>query len=345
MLSALTLSNVRNHRDLTLELGQVSVLLGPNGSGKTAVLEAISLLSLASSWKTDRDAELVTWEESFARVQSGDRELVIQKNPVYKRYRVDGVSKRLTDILGKLPTVLFQPDDSALVHGAPTERRKMLDRLLSQVDTSYARALTQLQKVIRQRNKLLKSLQEGRGDGRELHYWNEQLAGLADLVRQSRGAALQMLEEEITRHYAELMPESEPISLQYRSSPKREITHILEHLTEHCAQEIAAGVSLYGPHREDIVFHYGKHPAAEALSRGQTRALVLACKLAELSFLEANLEEKPLLLLDDIFAEFDADRRARIFAMLGHYQTVLTVTDLHELEGKLPKGFTTHQLG
>lgn len=344
VLSSLSLSNVRNHVELTLDLGQTTVVLGPNGSGKTAVLEAVSLLSLANSWKTDRDSELVRWGEEFARVTAPEREIVIQRSPAYKRYRIDGISKRLNDILGTLPTVLFQPDDSALIHGSPSDRRRLLDRLLSQTEPGYAKALAHVQKVVKQRNKLLKQLQEGEGDRLQLSYWSEQLAESASLIRKARSWAVTIMQDYAARIFAELIPDGLPVTIYYKASPKEEIEDIGAHLAAHEHTEIAAGITLYGPHREDLVFHYGPHLASEALSRGQTRALVLACKLAELAITEERLETRPLLLLDDIFAEFDAVRRHKIFDVIKGYQTILTVTDLHGLEKELPKGFVTKEL-
>ena len=344
MIESLELTDFRNHPSLSLNLERVTVITGPNGSGKTAVLEAISLLSVASSWKTERDNEIVRWEQPFCRVLGANRDVVIQRSPAFKRYKFDGVSKRLNEILGTLPTVLFQPDDSALVHGAPAYRRRLLDRLLSQTVQGYAKSLTTLQKVLKQRNRLLKNVQEGIASPDELLYWDKELNDQMVIIGSARKTVLEIMTPEIQKYYVELMPEGENIGIEYDCSPREEVLDFLVHLQQNRHKEIQAGTSLYGPHREDVIFTYGNHPATECLSRGQARALVLAMKLAEISYVEQVTENPPILLLDDIFAEFDALRRERILKLVGTYQSVLTVTDLAGLDGDLPKEAKVIQL-
>ena len=338
MLSHLELIQVRNHQKLELDLAEVTVLIGPNGCGKTSVLEAISLLSVADSWKTERDSEVVSWGEPFARIVSDTRELVIQRSPALKRYRIDGISKRLTEILGTLPSVLFQPDDSELVHGAPSYRRKTLDRLLSQTVAGYAKALQALQKVLKQRNRLLKQIQEGQASEEELVFWDKELAVATQIIQGARRRALGEMAEKVQEQFVQLLPHAGELLLHYHQSPVEGVEDFLAHLGHNHYKEIAAGSTLYGPHREDILFTLNGHPASEGMSRGQTRATVLAFKLAELAYIESHTGVRPILLLDDIFAEFDQERRARVLNLLQHYQAVLTVTDLHGLDDVLPKG-------
>jgi len=280
----------------------------------------------------------VRWEQPFSRIVGADREVVVQRSPNYKRYRIDGISKRLTDILGTFPTVLFQPDDSSLVHGSPADRRRFMDRLLSQTTPGYAKALSTLQKVLKQRNRLLKQIQEGQAQQNELVYWDEELAKQAVLICEARQSMVEVITPLVQKHYAELMPEGLPISLHYACSPKEKEHAFLMHLSHQRHKEIQAGTTLYGPHREDIEFFYEDHLASECLSRGQSRGLVLALKLAEVAYIEQTTEIAPMLLLDDIFAEFDALRRERILTLVSNYQSVLTVTDLAGVENHLPKG-------
>lgn len=338
MIPSLELIDFRNHEKLTVEFAPVTVITGPNGSGKTAVLEAVSLLSVASSWKTERDSEVVRWDQPFCRLVGGEREVVIQRSPAYKRYRIDGLSKKLTDVLGTLPTVLFQPDDNALVHGAPAYRRRTLDRLISQTVPGYARALTTLQKILKQRNRLLKQIQEGQASTDELIYWDEELATVGKIIYDARKEAITTLTPLVVTSFRELMPDGEEISLKYDCSPDEGGENFVAHLERNRTKEIMAGTTLYGPHREDLIFKYGGHNADECLSRGQARALVLALKIAEVTYVEQQTEIAPILLLDDVFAEFDAERRERIVATLGRYQSILTTTDMMGVEGHLPKG-------
>lgn len=337
MLSHISLHNFRNHATKELTLAPQTVIVGPNGSGKTAILEAISLLSLTTSWRTERDSEVVAWEKPFTRIVAGDRELVIQRHPYYKRIRIDGMSKRAGEVLGTLPSILFQPDDSALIHGSPAYRRSSIDRLLSQTDHEYAKALLHCQRVVKQRNKLLKRIQEGQAQVAELDYWDAQLAHHGEYVKELRKSALPLLEETVSEVFQQLVPHGGGITITYHQSPRGGEQSFLRHLEENRYKEVASGMTLYGPHREDIDFIWQTHPASEVMSRGQSRALVIAFKAAELKYLENHTETPPIFLLDDVFSEFDEERRERIITLINGYQVVMTVTDLGELAKKLPK--------
>ncbi len=344
LLPEISLESFRNHEKESFSLGEVTVILGNNGSGKTAILEAISLLSVADSWKTDRDSEVVQWEKPFCRVVGGSSEVVIQVSPGLKRYRIDGVSKRLGDVLGRMPTVLFQPDDSMVIHGSPAGRRALVDRLLSQVVPGYAKNLQLLQKVLKQRNKLLRQVQEGAASLEELPYWDGELMKLILQIQPAREKVLNEITPTITEFFHELIPEIGQLVVHYQKSPNTP-GELPEDFFEHQRhKEVAAGITLYGPHREDITLTLDGHSADATLSRGQTRALVLAIKLAELTYIEKVSEVKPILLLDDIFAEFDQERRAKIFSLITKYQTVMTVTDLAGVEENLPREVKIIQL-
>ncbi len=341
LLRSLRLVNFRNHKEFSLDFAPVTIITGSNGSGKTSILEAISYISVASSWKTERDAEVICWEEGFCRVigrADVEHELALQRSPSYKRLRIDGISKRLKDVLGELPTVLFQPDDSMILYGSPSYRRQLLDRLLNQTEQGYAPALLQYQKVLKQRNKLLKRVQEGVAAPDELGYWDEQLNAAAEPIRAGREKFMAQLSEALPKRFAELMPGAEDVSVAYLRSP--DTGSLLEKLSVSRDKEIGAGSTLYGPHREDLAFMYGKVTADSAMSRGQGRALVVALKLLEVMYVEAATEKRAILLLDDIFSEFDEERQLQLLALLPDHQTVLTTTHIDALRAKIPSAFT-----
>jgi DNA replication and repair protein RecF len=332
LINELHLFNFRNHKDKKVTFGQQTVIIGPNGAGKTNILEAISLLSLTTSWRAGKDSEVVGWDEPFTRLVSGDREMVVQRKPYYKRIRIDGVSKRANEVVGTMPTVLFQPDDSQLVSGSPSYRRAALDRLLSQSVPGYLGSLTRLQRVLRQRNKLLKQVQEGQAQPDELVYWDVELAKETAFIRAARFGALPDFSATVEAAFAELIVGTAPLHMHYEQSPKHAETEtaILHHLQENRYKEMGAGVTLYGPQREDITFMWGEHPAVEGMSRGQVRALVLAFKLAEVRHVEEATELAPILLLDDVYSEFDKERRGLVTELTHKYQSVLTTTDLEK---------------
>jgi len=340
MIERLHVQYFRGFSDKSFEFGPVTVLVGNNGSGKTSVLEAISLLSLTTSWKTEKDSEVIQWGAPFTRVMSGDLELVIQNHPYLKRMRIDGVSKRAAQVIGYFPTVLFQPDDLQLLYGAPSGRRQYLDRAISQTSAKYTRAVLQLQQVLKQRNKLLKQINEGEAGEGQLPFWDGQLADLHLIIQEERKRFIEELQERVPSLFTEMVPGPEGITIKYLISPHSTEHDFLEHLTRNRHKEIAAGASLYGPHREDIEVMWGEHPAQQSMSRGQSRSLMVAFKIAELEFIGARTEQKPILLLDDIFSELDLDRRHRLFQVLGDYQTIMTTTELGTVKDEVNKSAT-----
>jgi DNA replication and repair protein RecF len=332
MIEELRLEHFRNHKELRVQFGHQTVIIGPNGAGKTNILEAISLLSLTTSWRAGKDSEVVGWDQAFTRISSGLREMVVQRKPYYKRIRVDGLSKRAGEVVGLMPTVLFQPDDSQLIIGSPSYRRGTIDRLLCQAVPGYMTALSKLQRVLKQRNKLLKQIQDGKAAPDELDYWDQELARETAIIRAARGEALPQFGLVVTQVFKELISNVPEIIVHYEQSPKHAATEeeIADHLQVNRYKELAAGVTLYGPQREDITFMWGDHPAVEGMSRGQVRALVLACKLAEVQFVETATEQAPILLLDDVYSEFDKERRALVTEMTKKYQSILTTTEVEK---------------
>jgi DNA replication and repair protein RecF len=331
MISELHLEHFRNHAKADFSFSRLTVITGKNGAGKTSVLEAIVMLSLTTSWKTDKDSEVVQWDQPFARVLSGDMELMIQSAPYLKRMRIDGVSKRVQQVLGYFPTILFQPDDIQLLYGPPAFRRHYLDRLLSQSNSRYTQAIVQLQQVLKQRNRLLKNIQEGIAREEELLFWDAQLAEVQEIIQPLRQEFIAFLNTYLPPVFQEMVPEGEMVSIQYMSSPHCAETEQYDfetHLRANRVREIAAGITLYGPHREDIAVHWGSHLAEQGMSRGQSRSLLVAFKIAELQYLSEKAEERPVLLLDDIFSELDLDRRSRLFNIFGEYQVIMTTTEL-----------------
>jgi DNA replication and repair protein RecF len=327
MLQDLILERFRNHHDKAVELDPVTVIIGNNGAGKTNILEALFLLSLTTSWRTDRDLEVIQWGEPFCRVRSGNREMVIQRTPYLKRYKIAGVSKRTHEVMGSLPSVLFNPDDTLILSGAPNYRRRYLDHLLIQISPPYAQAVSVIAPVLRQRNKLLKQVGEGKAQEVELHFWDGELAKIQAVMQPAREQFVHFLNQRVPELFTELLPETPPLTCRYLKSPKQEGVEFIPYIQENRRKELAAGVTLYGPQREDLHFFWGEHSAQQSLSRGQSRSLLLSLKLAELEYLDQKLEERPFLLLDDVFSELDVARRTKLLTLLGKYQTVITAVE------------------
>jgi DNA replication and repair protein RecF len=274
-----------------------------------------------------------------------------------KRIRINGVPHRAMDLLGQVTVVVFAPTDLDLVIGSPAERRRFLDLTLCQVHPTYCRALSQYQKVIAQRAALLRRIREGEEGQHALTYWDEQLAQLAAPLMLTRAAFLGQAETAAARYYAALTAEDAAdageeeagfpvphgrdlelrgLQLVYRPSyagplvgdEASVVAGIRAKLAELRRREIAQGVNVLGPHRDDIAFLAGDVDLAVYGSRGQQRTVALAVKLAELEYIETETGEQPILLLDDVLSELDAQRRRDLLdAVQGLDQVLLTVAD------------------
>jgi DNA replication and repair protein RecF len=289
--------------------------------------------------------------------------------PFRKRIRVNGVARRAMDLLGQVTVVVFAPTDLDLVIGSPSERRRFLDLTLCQVHPAYCRALSQYQKVIAQRAALLRRVRENEESPHALAYWDEQLSRLAAPIMRARATFLQQAEVSAARVYAALTHdedgedgegggggEDEGASLADAANGQRieraglrmvyepSYDEALEGDDEQVAEairarllglrkrEIAQGVNVLGPHRDDLAFFAGPVNLATYGSRGQQRTVALALKLAELEYIEAETGDQPILLLDDVLSELDAQRRADLLdAVKDLDQVILTVTDASSL--------------
>jgi DNA replication and repair protein RecF len=381
-LNYLSLSNFRNYVRLELNLpDQLTVIQGANAQGKTNLLEAIHLLATGRSPRAVAERELINWLACegplpYARLQGeiGEGksiqklELVLElaangmgNGPtVRKQVRINDVPKRGLDLVGRLRVVLFLPEDISLVAGAPAERRRYLDIALCQIAPSYCRALGEYNRILSQRNALLRRLRELGGDPGQLAFWDTQMAEHGSVLTHRRSQAIHMLDGIAAERHAALTGRAERLHLTYLPSPdpglspdnqlrrgsagKQLITEtrptyhaiarealrdrFLDGLHRTRDREIAAGASLLGPHRDDMTFAVDGRDLRTYGSRGQQRTGALALKLAEVQMMLEVTGESPLLLLDDVMSELDATRRrALLDALAGAAQAIVTTTD------------------
>src|SRR3990167_7578768 len=350
-ITRIRLTNYRSFKDTALSFSKdITVIVGPNASGKTNVMESIFLLSTGKSFHARIEEEMVAYDEEIARVKGaiietdGEKvgtnlEVVITQGTITigespekvekiarKRLLINGVGKRLVDFAGTFKTVLFGPQDLGLVTESPSIRRKFLDIVLSQVDREYRRASLSYEKGLRQRNKLLLGIREENLSRSQLLFWDRLLVKNGDYIAKAR-------EEFIGFINATSELDDQSFSLEYDKSAISEAR--LEQYTE---EEVAAATTLVGPHRDDIIFQIRVAKAenrnlATYGSRGEQRMGVLWLKLAELAFVEAKTGERPTLLLDDIFSELDHKHREIVIKVAQNQQTVITTADPHFIEG------------
>lgn len=344
----LSLADFRSYAraEVPLDPG-VTVFVGPNGQGKTNLVEAVGYLATLGSHRVAADAPLVRQgaERAVLRAQvvRGDRQQLIELeiNPGRaNRARINRSSQvRPRDVLGIVRSVLFAPEDLALVKGDPGERRRFLDELITARAPRLAGVRADYERVLKQRNTLLKSAamarrHGGRGaDLSTLDVWDQHLARVgAELLakRLDLVAALQPLAD---KAYEQLAPGGGPVGLDYRGSIGDErlagatgredlFGQLLEALGEARRQEIERGVTLVGPHRDDLVLRLGSLPAKGYASHGESWSYALALRLASYELLCADGDE-PVLVLDDVFAELDTRRRERLAELVAPGEQVL----------------------
>jgi DNA replication and repair protein RecF len=346
-LERLTLTNVRTFRRLDLGLAPGSyVVTGPNAAGKTNLLEAIALLATTRSSRAGADVELISQlalREEPLPAATLHADVVTAVEPVsVGRFRVDGIARRASELIGRLRVVMFSADDLHILEGSPARRRRYLDITISQLDRVYLRALQRYQRVLQQRNSLLRNLQERRGRPDELDFWDQELAAAGAVVLHGRASALRALGRGAAAHYEALAPLVEPLEVCYEpalpgpaaatvldaSGVERVEEALRETLEARRRDDLAAGMTRSGPHRDDVRFAIGGNDAGAYASRGQQRTAALALRLAEVALSLERTGDAPLLLLDDILSELDAQRRERVLAAAyGVDQVVITSPD------------------
>ncbi len=343
----LTLSaeQFRNHAHLSLELRDpdVQLFLGPNGSGKTNILEAVSVLAFTKSFLGVEDESLRTWGTEFYRVTARvrtdageERELQVVSQIAPRKQKgcfVNGVRVPLTGLIGALPTVIFLPQDLTLFTGSPSERRRYLDQILSQVSPEYFSALLEYQKIIKQRNALLKAIREGTAPQDVLDAWDQQLA--------EKGSVLTLMRLELTETFTLTLRDevkalgetwgSTEIRYQHSGTARdpealrAEMESILRSQRE---RDIILQTTVSGPHRDDWSVLVDGRSIGSFASRGQQRVAVLALLFLEAAYLEVRGGEKPVILLDDIFSELDEAHRERVSKAFSGHQVLMTATDI-----------------
>ncbi len=379
----LSLTNFRNYARLEMPFpAGMIVLHGDNAQGKTSLLEAIYYLATSHSPYTTSDRQLINWlaqEEPlpYARLvaevqaQAGLRRIEVtlacetngHTTRLKKQIRINGLERRVMDLLGQMQVVLFLPQDLALIEGPPAERRRYLNITLCQTDTDYCRALSRYEKVLLQRNALLRQFQEQQQRGQrpdlsQLAFWDEQLAASGAALIAGRYRLVRELERRAQIIHSDLSGAQEHLRLRYEPGfdatpvpegqlsfgagdlgasalpqlPQPQIAERFRAALRACYREdLARGMTTIGPQRDELRFFVNGRDLRLYGSRGQNRTAVLALKLAELDWMEAQTGESPVLLLDEVAAELDPQRRAYLLGRIGRVEQVLVTSAEPEL--------------
>ena len=371
-LSHLRLSNFRNLAEVELEVPPgVSVYFGQNAQGKTALVEAVYLLAIARSFRAENERELVNFDAARQGGQALVDGTVEDDNPdssqsnaptrhrviigyraspstaasgpgyrVHKEIRVDRMRRTATSLVGLVHAVLFSVQDIGLVQGPPSARRRFLDILISQADPLYLQGLQRYQKVLQQRNRLLRLRREGRARPDEMEFWDDELVREGAWLTWRRHEVMSILTPACVRHHHDLGGEGETLELRYRPSVPLSVGtdgmagSYRETLQAVAPRERATAATAAGPHRDDFDIVVNGVDMGAFASRGQARTLALSLRLAEAETLSAVRGARPLLLLDDALSEMDAERRRRVLEKTADYpQVMITTTDVEQVSG------------
>lgn len=373
-ITHLSLTSFRNYLQLDFELPpDITVLWGANAQGKTNLLESICFLATGRFSRPVPDREIInrdTLEEKIPSshlhgdVHRNDRNITLEiflrprtlvtpetgESPaIHKHIKVNGIPMRTADLLGQLNMVMFSPRDIDLITDEPSLRRRYMDITNSQVDQHYLRSLQRYNKVLVQRNHLLRQISSGQSHPDEINFWDEELVKTGSYLISRRLETVKGINELAIPIHDQLSGGQELLSLRYINSVENISEDSLDaHYIENAfhealraarGRELARGVSLIGPHRDDLLFFTNDINIGHYGSRGQQRTVALSLKLAEAGFLLDRTGETPVLLLDDVLSELDKERRRHLLeAISGYQQVLITTTDLD----RFPAEFLNH---
>jgi DNA replication and repair protein RecF len=332
MIADLRLQHFRSYSDDSFEFSPgVNIVVGPNASGKTNLLEAVLVAARGNSYRV-KDGELIQFDEPWARLDAhlANNTLrtvkVVSEPRPSKSYEIDGKPYKRLSMAHTLPVVLFEPNHLQLLSGGPERRRTYLDDLLEQTTPGYNSTRLKYRRALAQRNALLKRFA---GDTTLIFPWNVRLSQLAGQIVRARDSLVTKLNISLVDLYKDISHTTTSVEASYQSrwDPEAYETNLLKKLEADLELDRLRGFTGAGPHREDMVVTFNGHPSAETASRGEARTAVLALKIIELQIIEEARGITPLLLLDDVFSELDGGRRHALTDYLKNYQTFITTTD------------------
>ncbi len=360
-IKSLSFSHYRNYELLTLSPHhRLNVVMGPNAQGKTNLLEAIYVMAVGMSFRAHKEAELLRWKDDWFRldsqfqVEDSGRLLsfsYVSDGAKKRKLSLNGVQyRRWEDLPERLQVVLFTPDDLNIVKGSPERRRRFLDMELSTLLPGFSTLCRNYRRTLYQRNELLKDVRARRVPADDLAVWDEALSQYGAHIIYERLRLLHLLVPQARRIHTYMTKQSASFDITYQSSLGTAVlgmnesdlkARFLDHLIKKRAEEINRGVTLVGPHRDDLVIYENKNDLRTYGSQGQQRTAVLALKLSEIEAFRRLYGRAPILLLDDVMSELDQSRQDMLLHAVVHndMQTFLTTTHLTFTTSNQPEKF------
>lgn len=344
-ITKLCLNNFRNYTNTTVELDDgVNFVVGKNAQGKTNLLESLYLISVGKSPKNSKEKQLIKFEQDKAKIEvdfktnAGNKTITMFLDKANKKaIKINSLNiLKLTELVGILSVVYFSPDEMKLIKEVPEDRRNFLDVSISQFDKPYLYNLLRYDKVLKQRNAILKSLNSNQTKIEQLKLFTPQLIDIAEKIIEKRIEFIEKLKFFAKNiHKLITIDESLDISYSYQKQENLSIKQDLQNQFDKALnKELELGYTCVGPHRDDMIFKINNLDCRQFASQGQQRTVALVVKLSLMEVIKQEIGEYPVLLLDDVLSELDDDRQNRLLNLTKEYQTLITCTALPRINFK-----------
>ena len=339
-INKIKINDFRNYNNQEIDLGKnINVFYGENAQGKTNIIEAIFLCSMGKSFRAKQDKEMIKLDKKNANVEieffKSDRDSKIKIQLSNKKeVFINGIKiKKLSELLGNLNIVMFTPDDINILKGGPQNRRRFLDIMISQLKPNYMHTLSLYAKTLEQRNNYLKQIKEENKSEELLDIWDEKLAEYAFIISKYRNEFINKIKNKIKNIHSEITNNKEEIKIDYITECLNK-TEYLNLLKQRRKLDIIKSYTTKGIHRDDFIIYINNKELSIYGSQGQHRTAMLSLKLSEVNIIEDEVEEKPILLLDDFMSELDQSRRNHFLEKINDTQVIITCTDKIDIENK-----------
>ena len=337
IIKSIELANYRNYEHLQLSFDKgVNILYGDNAQGKTNVLEAIYVSATTKSHKGSKDKEIIKFEQDESHIRSMiDRhDMEYRVDMHLRRYKSKGIAingqkiKKASELIGLLNVVFFSPEDLSIIKDGPSERRLFIDMELCQLDKSYLYNLNQYNKILNNRNKLLKDIYFNPSLKDTLDIWDEQLVMYGSQIIKRRAVFIEELNKIIFDIHLKLSGGREHLYIAYEPDTDAEIFATKVRLNRE--RDLKLSQTSSGPHKDDCIFQIGECDIRKFGSQGQQRTAALSLKLSEIELVKRVTKDTPVLLLDDVLSELDSNRQNHLLNSIGDIQTIITCTGLDD---------------